>query len=532
LLLGDARSRRHEIAVRTALGGSRWRIFRELLVEHVMLAVVAASAGLLLALWFTPLLVSIAPGALPRLDAVVVDARIGAFAFVVGGLTVLLFGLAPAATLARTPTRQVLAEGARDGAPARHLGQRVVVAAEIALALVLLVGASLFGESIYRLTSRPLGFDPSELAVVTFTWTGDQTGGRAAELRARAKEAGMDRSSWIREFEEIRRTTISNNITTALARLDALPGVVAAGGVSEVPFAAAPVHYFARAERQPPTENQRVQRQIVTDGYFEAMRLPILRGRNFDSRDRQGRPSLAVVSREMERRFFDGNAVGKRLIMAIGTSETTLEVIGVVPDVKQREFSDEDAAAFYLLDWQQPGVKHLLVRSSTDAARLLPRLRETIRDYDAQMVITALTTMSGLVAESIAEERLRAMLSGLFGGAGLLLAAIGLYGLAARRVIDRRREIGVRIALGASARDVRVIVFVDALKTVAIGLVLGVPAAFTASQVVRTLLYGVSPTAPHVFAIAAATLALAAVAATLLPASRAARTDPMIVLRE
>jgi hypothetical protein len=272
----------------------------------------------------------------------------------------------------------------------------------------------------------------------------------------------------------------------------------------------------------------------VTERFFHTMRLAILEGRGFQSGDRPGGPLVAVASRELERRLFPDGAVGRRFEQAAGpgsSGRTTYDVIGVVPDVRQRAFSDDAQPLFYALDRQTTAVSHLIVRASTDASAVLPSIRQAVADLNPQVVVAALQRMDGLLAGTIAEERFRAMLSAGFAGAALVLAAVGLYGVAARQVADRRRELGVRVALGARPAQLRGLVLREALVTVGVGLLVGLPAAFLVSQVLQSVLFGVSPTAPHVFIVASAGLATAALIATVLPARRASRTDPMLALR-
>jgi hypothetical protein len=251
-----------------------------------------------------------------------------------------------------------------------------------------------------------------------------------------------------------------------------------------------------------------------------------LRGRVFESGD-AGAP-VVVVSRAFEQRYLDGDAIGRRIARASAPLSQYV-VVGVVPDVPAQELSDEHVPTFY-----RPGVgwaSHFVVRTSRDAAASLPLIRAAFRDYDPKFVVTALTTMEARLAQSIAVERFRAILSAVFGGAAFVLAAIGLYGLAARRVADRRHELGVRVALGARPRDLQGLIVRDGLKTLAIGLLAGLPATIAGSQLLRSYLFGVSPTTPHVFLIAFSALGLAALGAMVIPARRAGRVDVMETLR-
>jgi ABC-type antimicrobial peptide transport system permease subunit len=530
LLLGDARGRRHEMAVRASLGGGGSRLLRQLAVEHGLLATAAGSAGFLAATWLTPVLVALAPGTLPRLDTVTVDASMGLLALGLGTTTVLLFGLAPALPLAWTPAREVLAESTRQGSPRHHRGQRVVVAIQYALALVLLVGASLFGETILRLTSRPLGFDPSKLAVLSFAWSRNPAAqGSDPRVPPEAASLSLAERAAIGRANAMRQTAERNTggLDAILRNLDAVPGVTATAASTHVPFVGAPAESLVRPEGQAETANRNVQRQLVTPGYFRAMRISMLRGRPFVGAETRG----VVVSRELERQLFGGDALGRRLVVE-GASKGAYEVIGIVADVKHDGFTANDLPSVYLSNALGATVSHIVVRSSADPGALLPRLVEAARAADARMIVTGTRTMEAQVGESVAEERLRATLASLFGGAALLLAALGLYSVAARLVIDRRREIGVRVALGARPIHIRALVLRDGLLMAAAGVAVGLPAAFAASAFIRSFLFGVSPTAPRVFLTAAGVLTTAAILATLVPAHQASRTDPADALRE
>ena len=235
-----------------------------------------------------------------------------------------------------------------------------------------------------------------------------------------------------------------------------------------------------------------------------------------------------MLSRELERRLFSGSAVGQRILQIDYDRDLPLDVVGVVEDSRWRGYGDDDLATFYTIAEGSGTLNTLFVRTAMAPAAVLPSIRATLRAYDPKIVVTATTSMSELADQSIAEERLRAALSAIFGGAALLLAAVGLYSLAARRVADRRREIGVRVALGARPRDVRRLVLRDALLTAAAGLAIGVPLAYMASQVTQSMLFGVTATAPRVFLAAATTLAAASIVAALLPGAprRRDRSDP------
>jgi hypothetical protein len=261
------------------------------------------------------------------------------------------------------------------------------------------------------------------------------------------------------------------------------------------------------------------------------MRMPIVSGRSFTAADSAG-PHLADVSQEFERRFFRGDAVGRRFDHVLGEASIGYEVVGVVPDVKHRGFLDDTEPCFYTFHRQTYGVTHFLVRTSGNPTTLLPLVRSTIARVNPQVVVTTTDTMQRVIARSMAEEHLRAMLSALFSGAALVLAIVGLYALASRRVSERAREFGVRIALGAGPAAVGALVLRDAMVIVGLGLLIGLPGAFAVSQLTQTLLYGVSAAAPHVYLTVSAAVVVTSTVAAILPARRAGRLDPLTLLRE
>ena len=542
LLLGEGRARRHEIAVRAALGGSHARMVRQLVVEHALLALLSAAGGLVLAHWLVQAFIATAPADMPRIASLAIDARVAAFALAVGALTMLIFGIGPALTLARTPAAEVLAQGGRDPGTRRAFGLRSAVAAQIALALVLLAGAALLGETVLRLTAQPLGFKPAGLAVVSFqmTWLPglSKTQITAAEYRALTPEQHAERNQ---RLDHLWTTGWRLHTAGAMDRMAGLPGVIAVAGSLSAPFIPRDRRStIALREAGRPTEEAvTVRTQSVTEGYFDTMGVRLLRGRNFGAVDARttspfsrfkttATPRPIVISRELERRLFGADGIGRQVMASAGT----YTVIGVVEDVRWRQHVEPDAATAYFFADTYRTVTTFVVRTTGDAAAVLPSVRDALRAYDPTMVITSTATMDSLLARSIAEERFRASLSVIFGAAALVLSATGLYGLCVRRVIDRRREIAVRVALGARPDNVRALVFRDAWRTVALGVAVGAPAAVAAVQVTRTLIAGLPSLAAHTLIIPAAVLGCTALLAMLLPARKAAAIDPMVVLKE
>lgn len=523
LLVGENRARRHETAIRLALGITRGGIVRQLVVEHTVLAVAGAAAGLVLAAWLTQALVALAPVELPRLDTVRVNWRVALFALGAGVVTLLTFGLAPTLSLARTSAAETLAGGGRDGAPVRHVAQRAVVAAEIAMAGVLVVGAGLLGETLFRLTSQPLGFDPSNLVVINTRFTGSnippdwRRGTRGQNLNSGPPLA--ERTAAIR----LARTR------AVVERLLALPGVVQAAGITGPLLSGTPASagLQVRIDGRPSDVADRAAIRMVSGRFAETVRVPVLAGRDLASTD--GR-TAALVSREFERRYFPEGAAGRRftVVSAAGVQwSASYDVVGVVADLKHAYTEDQLPRIYAIGD-----TSSFALRTAGPPGTILQAIRQSLAEVDSHIVVTETTTMDATLADVIAAERFRATLSTAFAGTALLLAVVGLYGVAARRVADRRRELAIRVALGARPATLRALVLREGLETAGLGLAVGLPAAFAASQVMRAFLYGVSPTAPHVFLVASVFLAVAAVAATFFPAQRASRADPMLALRE
>jgi len=501
LLLGDAGRRRHEIAIRAALGGARRQLARQLFAESLLLAGAAAIAGLLFALWLTPLLVSLAPAALPVVGGVGLDARVFSFA---GGLTIvtsLLFGMGPSLAMASADPSDALREGGRDGTVGRLRGYRWVVASQVALAMVLLVGAGLLVETVRQTTSQPLGFDPARLAVTSLRLP--PVAGATAVQRAARVQALVD-------------------------SLIALPGVESAAATSTAPFSGSGGSNSFQIPGRTFERDPNANRHIVTERYFDTLGIRPLKGRVFDASDQPG-AHAAVVTDEFERVYMNGDSIGQRFVLN-GDEHT---IVGVVPAPKHRRYTDEPLISFYALSRQLPtwATSTVIVKTSGDPDAMLPTLRRRILEGEPQASFVTLETMRAMMRRSIADEEYRAQLAMAFGALAVALSGIGLYGIVARSVSDRRREMGVRLALGAAPPAVRRLVLRQAFGVVVAGLIAGIPGALAAAHGLTTLLYGVSPTSPRVVAIALAAIVAAALLAALGPALRAGRIDPVEALR-
>lgn len=545
LLLGEIRARRHEVAVRTSLGCGFGRILRQLAVEQMLLCVVASAAGVMLAIWILPALVALAPDRLPRLDTVRIDARLAGLAMGVGTVTALVFALIPTWSLARTPAAMVLAEGSRDGAGGRHVGQRVIVALEIALAMVLVVGAALFGETIARLSQRPLGFTPDRLIVVSLSeagraYTPDEWASvlntRAGNGPSRVAPRGADGRVLTRE--DIEQLILNRAASTARRdavanALMAIPGVTAVAGVTQAPFVGTPVDTPVGVPGA--GESVMSSRVAVTGDYFTTLDVPIVEGQAFE-RNLPPRAQQAVLSQGLARRLFGGDSpIGRQV--AVGATQTSrFDVVGVAADTKYTTLAEDDRLLIYTVNPSgqligERAVAQYLARTSVDPGPLLLRVRDALRHTNPPLAVTAVTTMEERVAGTVAEPRFRATLAVIFGSAALMLSGVGLFGLTSRRVEERRREIGVRVALGARGLDIRRLVLADAARTWVVGLALGLPAAVLVSELTQAFLFGVSATSPRVYIVAAAVLAVASLSAVILPVRRAARVDVASLLK-
>jgi putative ABC transport system permease protein len=535
LLLGDARSRHHETAVRLSLGGTRWAILRQLFVEHALLATAAGVGGVVLATWLIPSLVALAPAGLVRDRTVALDPEIAAWSVAAAIVTTFLAGLIPAAAISSTMPGDVLKTGGRQATRGGRWRHRLVVSGQFGLALVLIVAAGLFVETLLRLGRQPLGFLPEGVVVAAVT-RGRPAPGGGQVLSAEERE----------KYAELRRTDTNalsvyvaqlgwTRLQPMLDRIGALPGVTDIALATSVPFASVPEVATLRtpvtvyADGQRPEDGQPARGTTVSEAYFRVLATPILRGRAFDRQDMSPAAFSIIVSEEFERRVFGGNAVGRRVRR---DNTTVMTVVGVVPDVKVRTLAEQAQADYYTLMRSSDAARFVITRVPGDAGPYVPSVRSAIEVGEPSRFVTSVAALSDLVSLSIVIERGRAMLSAMYGGVALLLAAVGLYGLAARFVAERRREIGIRVALGAGPDDVRRLVMSDAWIIVGLGLVAGAPAAFIASRLAQGMLFGVTPSAPHVLGIAVTALALVAMLSTVVPALRANRIDPAVTLRE
>ncbi len=509
-------ARRGELSVRMALGAGRRRIVRQLLTEAVVLSLVGASFGVLLA-WMAigVTLPLVPPALLPRIGEVAIDARVLAFCLGLSFVSTLVVGLVPALRLGRT----AFGEGAAlHAGEARTTGDRqserlrtLLVAAQIAMTLVLLVGAGLLIHSFVRQTSLPTGFESND------------RDGALQIVRVTLPDHLADTPERIHTFAR-----------GVLDGIQHLPGVTSASVINSVPFAMMFIQGDFEIEGQPkPTIDVGVPK--IDPGYFKTMGIPVLAGREFTASDTAAAPKVAIVSERVVREYFPGGAreaLGQRV--RIWGNSDWLTVVGVVADIRQRGLTQDIQPMIYApFQQDRSGLLRFVsfVARTTDPAAAAQGIRAEIRRAAPDLPIESTVTMDDAVAASVAQPRFRMVLLGLFALAATLIATCGLYGLMAYAVTQRRREIGVRMALGATRGDVLRLVLAHALRIVAVGLIVGLVGAFGVTRVLQTFLFGVTPTDPIAFTIVTLLLLAVGLLAAWLPARRATRIDPSAALR-
>jgi predicted permease len=512
LLLARATVRKKEISIRLALGASRMRLIRQLLTESVLLAVLGGGVGLLFAYWFAQFLLNFIPArSAPLTLQFDPDARILGFTAAVTLLTGVLFGLAPAWRATQVELNASLKDKTRGfvvGQTRLGLG-KVLIVSQIALSLLLLVGAGLFVRSLQKLRQVETGFNNWD-HILLFSIDCYGTGYKGPKLSTLHQEL--------------------------LEKMNALRGVQSASLST-----ATPIRGGVDATRifisgaAPPSDNEEIKINVISPGYFETMGMPLVAGRDFSPQDSEHSPRVAVVSESMARRYFPNeNPLGRRFSLTKQAAGEEREIIGVVKDAKFDYLRKENTRIVYLShqqDWTHPSITFAL-RTAGDPAALIATVRHTIQSVGKDIPVTSVRTLSTQMDEVLAQERLVATLSGFFGLIALLLACIGLYGLMAYAVTRRTNEIGIRMALGAQARDVLKLVMGETLLLVLLGAALGLGAAVATTRLISSMLFGLSATDPVTLAVATSLLIAVAAFAGYLPARRAAGVDPMVALRE
>ncbi|MEK6323121.1 MAG: ABC transporter permease [Acidobacteriota bacterium] len=512
LLLARAALREREVAIRVALGAGRWRIIRQVLTESALLALVGGAAGLLLAIWGLDVLVALGPADIPRLDQTGIDGRVLAFTLAVSLLTGLIFGLAPALQSSKSDPNESLKEGAR-GSTGGVSGRRVrnlLVVSEIALSLVLLIGAGLLIKSFMRLQQFEFGFNPDNLLTMRVQLPGTKY---------------RDGKQVVSFYQQL------------LERMETVPGVQSVGAISSVFLTDTPNSTNFSIEGRPvPTGAEAIEVPLdsISPSYFRVMGIPLLRGREFDNRDVDGATRVAIINDTFARRFFAGeDPIGKRYRYGSPDPRNPwITIVGVVGDMRRTGFDKAVRPETFLPEAQNPDNELTIVaRTATDPASFAGALRNEVWSIDKDQSVYDIKTMHQTLAEMMSQRRFNMLLLGVFAAVALTLAAVGIYGVISYSVTQRSHEIGIRIALGAQSRDVLKLVVGQGMLLTGIGVTIGLIASFALTQLMSSLLFGVSAADPATFVLISLLLTGVALAACLVPARSATKVDPMVALR-
>lgn len=513
LLLARAASRQKEIAVRLALGATRLRLIRQLLIESLLLGLIGGTVGLMLGWWGVDMMRRLLPVDFPRAQAINLDWRVLGFTLLVSICTGLVFGLAPAFQSTNPDINETLKENTRGASGGvRHNRLRsLLIVSEVALSLVLLIGAGLLFRSFMRLQAVELGFRPQH--VLTF----------------RLAPSGAN-------FTEDAQYT--NFYSQVAERIKTLPGVDRVGVINTLPLMKGPTTAF-RVEGRPlltPDKWPGVNYRSVSPDYFSTVNVPLLKGRAFDAHDNDSSTLVILVNQSLVRRDFEGeDPIGKRINIG-GTGRDGqpiwFQIVGVVADVRNLELNTEPTPEIYTSYLQDPFANmSYVVRSQVEPESLVPAIREAVRQVDKAQPVAEVREMKQIVSEAAAQPRFNSLLLGIFASLALLLAAAGIYGVMSYAVTQRTHEIGVRVALGAQGRDVLRLIIGQCLKLTLIGLALGLVCALAMGRVLTTLLYGVEPTDPWTFISGVLLFIAVALLACYVPARRATKIDPLTALR-
>jgi putative ABC transport system permease protein len=514
LLLARAASRRKEIALRTALGASRGRLVRQLLAESMLVAIAGGALGLVIASWSVDLLIALAPDTIPRLGEVTLDRRVVLFTALVSLATGVIFGIVPALRASGPAVNDALKDGGRTAESAMHgRAGRLLVVSEVALSLVLLVGAGLLVHSFARVQNVEPGFDAGGMLTLRLS------------------------------LPESRYTTFEKGdrfFDTLFAALRARPDVQSVAAVNALPFSGvggSRTFHIQGREPKRPEDQPEEQLRIVTDGYFQTMRIPVVKGREFTDRDRLSGPRVALVNQALARKHFrEESPIGRRVSFSRNEPHW-YEIVGIVANIKHRGLDAADRPELYV-PYRQPLFANwtvrpmqVVVRTAGDPMVAAGTVRHELAQIDAEQAISDVRTMDERIGRSLEGRRFNMLLLAVFAAIALALAAIGIYGIIAYAVTARTHEIGVRLALGAQRRDVMTMIVAQGMAMTAAGTVVGLVAAMLVTRLMSSLLFGVSAADPFTFTAITALLAAVAFVACYIPARRATRVDPLVALR-
>ena len=513
LLLARAAVRSREIGIRAALGASRLLIVRQLLAESFLLALIGGAAGLVLAWWVADLLATFGPRDVPRLADVRINLGVCAFTFGLTILSTFIFGLVPALQVSRPNVNESLQQGAKGSTGGLH-GARtraLLVVSQVSLSLLLLAGAGLLIKSFFNLRATNPGFEPRRLLVLNFA---------------------LPRTTYS-EPDQQRRF-----LDLLMPRLAALPGVEAASGANPFPFSGNDSNNSFTIAGQPPIapgNHPDASHLVVLPGYFGTMKIPLRNGRVFDQRDNENALHVAMINETFAQRFLPNeNPIGQHILLDLGDNKSdALEVVGVVADSKLTDLSAQPAPEMYQPLAQAPTRRLWLVLRSAGASLsgIDAAVRRVVHAQDPEVFVPSLVPMQTMIGQGLAQPRFNMVLLAVFAAVAMLLAAIGIYGVIAYSVAQRTREIGIRMALGAQRRDMLRMVLRQSLSVVVVGLVIGLAAAFAATRLLASLLYGVDANDLLTYASVVFLLGGTALFASYIPARRAMNVNPTIALR-
>ena len=509
LLLARATARRREFAIRSALGAGRWRLARQTLTESVVLALAGGGLGLLVASWGIDLLVWLKPDDIPLVQVIRMDVSVLGFTLAISLLTGLLFGLTPALESWRVQLSETLKEGGRTsaGTLSRHGLRRALVVSEIALSLVLAIGAALLVKSFIRVAHVDPGFRPE--SVIT--------------MQLSLPEATYP--------DDVKTVSFYSRLLENCSRI---PGASVVGAVQNLPMAKENSQTAFSVEDQPKparaTDYPFTEYSMAAGNYFQAMGIPLRRGRFFTDSDKPGSPPVMIIDETLAAQYWPGqDPIGKRISVM---GDKPREVVGVVGHVKHYGLDQKARVESYYPFRQVPvHDMYIVLRTPSDPAAVTAAVRREVHAMDKDLAVDKVRTMGSLVDASVATRRFSMILVGVFAGLAVVLAAIGIYGVMAYSVAQRSHEIGIRMALGARREDVLKLVVGDSLRLCLAALLLGIPSALAATRVLSSFLYGTKPNDPIVFTAVSFLLTGVALAATYIPARRAMKVDPMVALR-